>query len=221
MMDAQEEYSLARSQVHLLYNQSVITFLFPVIFSVFLFYILRDVAPSDALSSWTITATVFSLSRYLLLWFYNYKKINYKNVHLWLVLFIISVFISGVIWGLAAVILVPYDPQHLDQYILYNGLIILAICVLVAGAIVSYSVNLLVIGAYSFPALLFPSLYLISLGDQINGVLGCFVFSYFVFANISALRLKRQLHHYLHIQYKYKNIFDQYQNLKSRCEQRI
>lgn len=219
MMDAQEEYSLARNQVHILYSQSVITFLFPVIFAVFLCYILQDVASSNLLIAWTVTVMIYSLSRYLLLWLYNYKKVNHENLHLWLVFFIASVFISGIIWGLAAVILIPYEPQHLVHYTLYNGLIILMICGLVAGAIVSYSINLLVIGAYSFPALLLPSLYLISLGDKINSALGGFVFLYFVFANISALRLKKQLNHYLHIQYKYKTIYEQYQNLKSRNEQ--
>ena len=218
MMDVQEEYSLARNQVHVLYSQSVVTFLFPVIFAAFLYYILQDIASSRLLIAWTATVTIYSLSRYLLLWLYNYKKINHENVHLWLVLFIASVFISGIIWGLAAVILIPYEPQHLNHFTLYNGLVILTICGLVAGAIVSYSINLLVIGAYSFPALLLPALYLISLGDKINSTLGCFVFLYFVFANISALRLKKQLNHYLHIQCKYKIIYDQYQNLKSRNE---
>lgn len=219
-MDAQEEYSLTRNQVHILYNQSVVTFLFPVIFAVFLCYILKDVASSGLLIGWTVTVMIYSLSRYLLLWMYNYKDVNHENVHIWLALFIVSVFISGITWGLAAVILIPYEPQHLVNYTLYNGLVVLMICGLVAGAIVSYSVNLLVISAYSCPALLLPSLYLISLGDKINSALGGFVFLYFIFANISALRLKKQLSHYLHIQYKYKTIYDQYHNLKSRREHR-
>lgn len=201
-----EELFLARNQVQILYNQSLTTFLFPVIFAVFLFFLLRGVATELHLFYWTAAVILFSVGRYGMLWLYKKSTVSAENIHAWLWLFVIAAFLSGILWGVAPVILIPYQPGNLVEYTLHNGLVLLLVCGLVAGAGITYSVNLLVMYAYSAPVLLLPSIYLVLLGDKFSTILGVFLFLYFVFVNISVIQLNRQFYRYLQIEYRYEQL---------------
>jgi len=117
-------------------------------------------------------------------------------------LFITSVFISGLLWGTACIILVPYEPGRLIEFTIYNSLTMLIVCGLAAGAVVTYSANKWVIIFYAFLALIPPAIYLIILGDKYNSALGEFVFLYFIFITASSIRLNKQYTYYIDIEYE-------------------
>lgn len=208
-----EELFLVRNQVQILYNQSLTTFLFPVIFALLLFFLLRGIATELHLFYWTTAVILFSAARYGMLWLYKKSTVSAENVHTWLWLFVITAFLSGILWGIAPVILIPYQHDSLVDYTLHNGLVLLLVCGLVAGAGITYSVNLLVMYAYSAPVLLLPSIYLILLGDKFSTILGGFLFLYFIFVNISVIRLNRQFQRYLQIEYRYEQLAAKYNEL--------
>ena len=203
-MENIKELYLLKNQVSILYSQASITFAFPLIFGLLLCYFLSGLVENHNLFIWTLILFLFTISRYYLLWIYRKRQVTAENVSTWLFIFIAGVFISGLLWGLAPVLLVPYSLENLLTYTLYNGLIILLICGLVTGAGITYSVNLLVMYSYSLPALLLPAMYLVTLGDHLTSILGCFIFIYFIFINFSVLRLNKQYKYFLQLEYKYE-----------------
>ena len=62
---------IIRAQVEILYSQSAVTFLFPVIASIILVAALWGVANRIILSGWLITVWLYAVFRYVLLWKYN------------------------------------------------------------------------------------------------------------------------------------------------------
>ena len=83
----------------------------------------------------------------------------------------------------------------------------------------AYSISKWVLFFYSFPALLPPAFYLISLGDKYNSALGGFVVLYFIFITASSFRLNRQLMSYMENEYKMQDLIRQYNELKTQCNQ--
>jgi len=196
-MDPVRAFHHLSSQLQILYKQSVITFLFPVITAPAVCLLWWDIGDRNRLLVWTITIILYSVLRYVLLRSQNRSGITPENAGKRLELFIAGAFISGLLWGSAAIILVPYDPAGIIEFTVYNSLTMLIVCGLVAGAVVNYSVNRWVALFFAFPALVPPALYLILLGDKYNSALGGFVFLFFLFIAFSSLYLNRQFSRYI------------------------
>jgi hypothetical protein len=209
-MDQYQAYHHLTSQVRLLYNQSTVTFFFPIFFAPALCYLLWDISDHQRLLIWGSIVVIYSLLRYLIIWKKNKVGVTAENVNKWLDLFTGSVFISGLLWGSAAIILVPYEQDRLIEFTLYNSLTMLIVCGLVAGAVVTYSVNLWVLFFYTFPALVPPSIYMIFLGDKYNSALGGFLFLYFIFIFASSFRLNKQYTYHIDIEYQMIKLSEKY-----------
>ena len=95
----------------------------------------------------------------------------------------------------------------------------LIVCGLVAGAVVTYSVNKWVIFFYAFPALVPPAIYMITLGDKYNSALGGFVFIYFIFITVSSFRLNKQYAYYMDIEYQMIMLTEKYRELVGKTGQ--
>lgn len=222
-MDQLQEFHRLSSQVQILYNQSVITFLFPILFVPAICLLLWDISDHGRLLIWATVVILYSCARYLMIWMQHREPITPANANKWLNIFIASVFISGILWGLAAVFLVPYAPGKIIEFTLYNSLIMLIVCGLTAGAVVAYSVSKRVILFYAFPALVPAAIYMISLGDKYNSALGGFVLLYFVFITAISFRLNTQFSYYLDIEFqmiqmsqKFRVLQIQYDQLKAQ-----
>lgn len=215
-MDQLQAFHYLSSQVRILYNQSFITFLFPVIAAPAVCLLLWDIADHTLVISWTGIVITYSLARYLIIWKYNKGSITPDNANNWLDLFTASVFISGLLWGSASIILVPYESHRIIEFTIYNSLTMLIVCGLVAGAVMAYSVSIRVILFYAFPALVPPSIYLIILGDKYNSFLGGFVFLYFIFVTALSLRLNRQFAYYIDIEFQMIQLAEKYRALQIR-----
>lgn len=212
---------LTLAQVEILYSQSAVTFLFPVFASVILGVALWDVAYRARLISWIIIVWVYAIFRFILLAKYKKATITYDNAAHWLDLFIGTVCLSGIMWGLAAIVLIPFDGKNLIEFTLYTGITLLSVSGLVAGATISYSVSLPVLLFYVLPALLPPALYLITLGDLYNSTLGGFILLYCFFISSAGYRMNRQLLGYIDNKYELGKLKQQYQQLKIMYEKSI
>jgi len=201
-MEQLQAFHHLSSQVKILYNQSVVTFLFPIVFAPVVCGLLWEISNHQLLLIWCSVVVIYSVARYSIIWIQKKEGITPENVNKWLDLFIASVFISGLLWGAACIILVPYEQDRLIEFTLYNSLTMLIVCGLVAGAVVTYSVNKWVIFFYAFPALVPPAIYLIILGDKYNSALGGFVFIYFIFITASSIRLNKQYIYYINIEFE-------------------
>lgn len=214
MQELQHFHHLS-SQVRILYNQSVITFLFPVMAAPAICFLLWDVASHFRLLAWTGTVIAYSLARYLIIWQQRRVPITPDNVNKWLDIFNASVFFSGLLWGAACILLVPYDPGRPIEFTVYNSLAMLIVCGLTAGAVVAYSVSLWALFFYACPALLPPAVYLILLGDKYNSALGGFVLLYFLFISALSFRLHQQFRYYLDIEYRMIQLSEKFRALQA------
>ena len=208
-----KDFVSLKNQVYLLYSQAGVTFSFPLIAACCLAWLLWDIAARFNLCTWLVLVVAHSISRYILLWQFHRDGINPDNAGRWLRRFIITVVISGILWGAAGMLLVPYDNSI--EFTLYNGLTILIICGLVSGALISYSINIWVLIAYSFPALIPPAVYLISLGDRYNSAFGGFILLYYFFISVAAARMNKQFNRYMEIESQQKELLFKYERLKA------
>lgn len=208
-----KSYITAKNQVLILYSHSVISSLFPVICAFCLAYVLWDIAIRISLIIWMLLVVAQSINRYVLLWKYSHTELGPENAVTWLNRFTVSVFISGVLWGIAGIFLIPYS--NTVEFTLYNGLTMMIICGLVSGALISYSINFRVVFAYSFPSLVPAAFYLISLGDKYNSTLGGFILLYYFFICLSAYRMRLQFNDYLEMDHQQQELQYKYNHLKN------
>ncbi len=189
--DQGKELPVELVQARILCTQSTIVFLYPVLACLALGLLLWNVSPRPLLLGWTAAIVLHTLIRYLLL--PPSRPPAQGHGGRWLNRFAVTAMLSGLLWGLAPVLLVPAQPQHPARFALYTGLILLVVCGLVAGALASYAISRLVLFVYCAPALVPPSAYLIALGDRYDTALGGFVLLYFAFIMSSSLRLHMQM----------------------------
>ena len=114
MMIQNQQYHLARGSIpadenqaraRLLYSQSMVTFFFPILAASAICTLLWSVAPRERLLGWTLITTFYSISRYALLLRFRSRQAQHDVD--WLNLLAVSVFLSGALWGMAPVILLP------------------------------------------------------------------------------------------------------------------
>lgn len=213
-MDQLQAFHRLSSQIQILYNQSVVTFLFPILAAPAICLLLWDISDQRRLVGWASVVIAYSFARYLIIWIQRREPITPDNANKWLDIFTASVFISGILWGSAAIVLVPYQQEKLIEFTIYNSLVMLIVCGLVAGAVIAYAVSRRVILFYAFPALVPAGLYLIILGDRYNSTLGGFVLLYFIFITALSFRLNRQFSYYLDIEYQMVQLSEKFRLLK-------
>jgi hypothetical protein len=214
-MEYSRQEHLLFNQARILYYQSLTTILFPALACPALCLLLWEISDHRRLLTWAAAVILFTLSRYAMILKQRQKELSPDNAGKWLDMFTVNAMLSGILWGMSAIILVPYKPDALIVFTLYNGLTILVICGLVAGAVISYSVSKWVLFFYAFPALAPPAFYLISLGDMYNSFLGGFVLLYLVFITIASFRLNSQYRYYMDMEYRLLHLRQEYDELKA------
>ncbi|MFT5131565.1 MAG: hypothetical protein ACI9SC_000023 [Gammaproteobacteria bacterium] len=213
-----QQKQLIRSQVEILYSQSAVTFLFPVFVSIILAFVLWKIANRPVLLGWVTSVCIYAVARFVLLWKYTNTEITPDNASKWHDAFIATACLSGIMWGLAAIILIPHDGKNIVEFTLYTGITLLSVSGLVAGATISYAVSLKVLFFYILPALLPPALYLISLGDIYSSTLGGFILLYCFFISSAGYRMNGQLLGYIQKQSELEKLKWHYQKLKLMYE---
>jgi hypothetical protein len=205
-------------QVKILYSQSVITFIFPLLASLCIVALLHDQADRRFLAVWLITIFMHGASRYYLLWRYFHSPAESSPSSVWLNRFLFGAFLSGSLWGFAGILLIPYRSTEPIAFTLNNGLLLLMICGLVAGSVISYAINIRVTLCYSLPALLPPALHLISIGDRYNSAFGGLLLLYSLYIMVAAIRMNRQLVYFLNMERREQDLAQKYANLQRLYE---
>jgi hypothetical protein len=182
---------LHAAQARFLYSQAGVTYLFPLAAAFALCILLWEDAPLTRLGPWTAAVALHAGARYAFLWHQRRRLAREQPPGPGA--YAAGAFASGCLWGMAPLLLIPYSPAHLVEFTLFNGLALIIVCGLVAGAAVSYCISMRVLFSFAAPALLPPALYLISLGDRFNSALGGFVLLYFLFITMASLRMHQQL----------------------------
>ena len=218
LSDSAKKYLKVKSQVEILYSQSTITFIFPVIFAGLISVVIWDYAHQDRLLAWLSVVVIYAFVRYFILWCYTKDERTAENNQKWLHRFSLVAGLSGLMWGAAGIILIPYSPQDMVEFTLYNSLTMLTVCGLVAGAVATYSISMTTSLCYTAPALIPPALYMISLGDKYNSSLGGFILLYFCFITMAAYKLNAQLTAYAFRENEYQNIKQHYITLKKHYD---
>lgn len=216
IMDEAQRTYLLLNQVGILYRQSASTFLFPVFAALALCLFLWDISDHDRLLAWTGTVIIYTLLRFIIIGRQHRAAITPESAVKWLDMFTAGALLSGILWGLAAIILVPYQPDGLVSFTLYNGLTLLIVCGLAAGALISYSVSKTVLLFYAVPALAPPAFYLIWLGDMFNTALGGYVLLYLIFITVSSFRLNREFLRFLNMEYELRRLELEYRELEKK-----
>ena len=139
---------------------------------------------------WFILFSVVTISRFVSTW--CFKKFEHKkNIELWFILFLIATTISGTLWGITGFILIPQGSLSLIDSVLYRGTLLLFICTLVGGSVVTYSSSKTIYLAFSVPAIIPQSLMLIAQGDKYHSFLGGVVMAYVIVIFIIAFYFHR------------------------------
>ena len=203
MQDALEAAQLNATRSHILYSQSRHTFIYPVVSAAALCALLWDVSGHDVLLTWLALVTALTAARFRMLRAMQRERGLFRDPRgRWLNAFALSALVSGLLWGAAPLFLVPRSPDRLVEFTLWNGLVILVVCGLVAGATVAYAASLRVLFCYIVPALLLPAVYLVSIGDRYNSVMGGFVLLFLVHVCTAAVRMHVQLRRYFELEYE-------------------
>lgn len=189
--DGLDEFDPELVEARILCTQTAVAFPYSALTCLALGLSLRDVAPQTLLLGWMAAVLLLTCLRYLVL--RPHCPPSSARGARWLICFAVSILISGILWGLAPVLLVPYSHQNPVQFTLYSGLALLVNCGLVAATVASYSVSRCVLFLFSAPALVPPSIYVIATGDRYNTAMGGFVLLYFAFIMSASMRLHVEL----------------------------
>ncbi len=204
--DALDAARLDGTRSHILYSQSRLTFIYPVISALALCALLWEISAPVTLLIWLSLVVTLTLARFWMLREFQRDQGTFGPLGNWLNVFALSALLSGLMWGAAPMIIVPHALDRLVEFTLLNGLVILVVCGLAAGATVAYAASLRVLFSYLVPALLLPAVYLISLGDRYNSVMGGFVLLFLVHASTTAVRMHVQLRGYFELEYQLRRL---------------
>lgn len=132
-----------------MYSQLPTVFFASTVNAIILSYFLWDEVPHLRLSSWLVAVLSLTLLRLLSLLEFNTSKNKETNPYRWLYLYLAGLFISGLIWGSAGILIFP---EHSASHQIFLAFVLGG---MVAGSIASTSILRFGFYIFSIPAL-FP-----------------------------------------------------------------
>ncbi len=187
IIDAITNGYLKGRQIEVLYEQSMVSITAVFIASILYASCLWQLGSVELVSTWLIVflfVTLLRLSGTFI--YFKSKKKNEKNDK-WLIVFLIGAFISGLMWGLLAYLMLPSDDLLITMFT------ILFICGLAAGAVATYSVCKSVYLAFTLPSVLPLAVILIVNKDQTIITLGYLILICFCFLLLSFNKFNKAL----------------------------
>jgi hypothetical protein len=139
---------LFADQVHKQYENTVFGTAATLINSVILVFILRSHVQHLYLVIWLVCVGMVSAGRLTTHWLYHNSSTQYSHPNKWNRWFLITLFLSGVVWGATAFFLIP------SNSIAHQAFIAFVAGGMVAGAVSVFTAVLTNFFAFSIPALL-------------------------------------------------------------------
>ncbi len=177
--------SLLTRQMYSAVNTSLVV---GVLLALLFVYLLRDESSSTLLFAWLFLIVIVTVLRFILA--VAFQRISLKEPFLtqtWLTKFRVGVVASGVVWGLACLLV---DPAHQPQHMVF---LIFILAGMMSGVVISYSSDFFSVIAYSLLALLPLTVRLFVTGDTPSVAMGMTSMLYLVFMAMYARHTNRQI----------------------------
>ena len=155
--------------------------------SLILSLILWDVSPRTAVVIWFVLLICISLVRYFLQIRYSNLVPSLEDAKKWENLFLLTLAVSGMVWGSAAIFLFPPDSIGHQVFIVF------VLGGMVAGSVGVFSVVISAFFAFSIPALLPVMIVLFSLNDKIHVTMGFMLLLFWMIMLLTAKSLNQTL----------------------------
>ena len=189
---------IAIDQIQRLTAQGILGIGATALCSVILAVALYGVSPKSRLLFWIGTFLAVCLARIILQSFYLNRPLRPEDIHRRKTILLVSLFLSGCMWGLAPVLLFPYAS------VAHQVLLCFVLGGMVAGAVGVFASVMSAFYTFSIPATLPLMVILFILGDGTHVAMGCALIVFWLFMFLAAGRLNREIYHFLVL--KYENI---------------
>jgi diguanylate cyclase (GGDEF)-like protein/PAS domain S-box-containing protein len=181
-------------QVDVLFDQSPIALAASVAAAIFLVGVFWRASSQATLLGWFGLSLLVTVMRLGLIRQYRGSSDGPERARHWLAWFVAGVILSGAIWGVSVILLVPVES------IVHVGFAALWICGLSAGAVAALAVVKGAFFAFSVPALTPGIVYLLMQGEAMAATVGGALLMFFVFISLNALSMHKTLVHGLQLQ---------------------
>lgn len=171
---------LRRAQVELVYTQAGPTLIGAVATLLFYVYVLYGHVPPVTLGSWLLISALVYAARYMLVRQYQHAPAQRQMQRPWDVWFLFGALLSGMLWGISGVVLLPQDS------IMHQAFLVIGVTGLGAGASVSYAPLRGVPQAFIVPALAPFGLHLIATGSDMRQMMGFVVLMFMAVLLVAA-----------------------------------
>jgi len=180
---SREKKSLYAELVAQVYNQMPMGLVATVVNASALAFILREVIPLRVLISWIAAMTLLSLLRYILLLKYRRSSVEADEAHRWATWFLITLGLSGALWGSAGIFLFPIAS------IAHQAFIAFVLAGMVAGTVGAFSSITMAFPAFSLPALIPVIIRFFVIGDEIHFAMGGMIVLFTLLMHVIARRV--------------------------------
>jgi len=213
---------LRPDQIRLLFAQSGVALVASIVAGICLAAILWTTMPHDVLLEWLAVLSIVTIARACIIRGYQRAAPELRDGTFWLSWFLAGVAASGLFWGTSVWVL------GLHNSITLTGLMVLWIGGLSSGSVAALSVLRRAFFAFSVPALVPLTLYLLVRGPMESSVLGGAIVMFFGFISINALRTHGALTNALTLQHENDRLVqdlnrekDQVEDLNRDLENRV
>ncbi|MDX5410719.1 MAG: EAL domain-containing protein, partial [Thauera sp.] len=203
---------LREAQIALVYSQAGPTLIGAIAALLFYFYVLFGTVPAGLLTVWLSVSTVVYLLRYLLVVAYRRADAGRRAARPWDIWFLIGALLSGLLWGLAGVVLLP------EESIAHQAFLVVGVTGVGAGAAVSYAALRGVPQAFIVPALVPFGLHLATGGDELQQMMGFVVLMFMAVLLISALTMHQSIDRSLRLGLENEVLVQTLSEAKDRAE---
>jgi PAS domain S-box-containing protein len=181
--------------------------------SLILSLILWNVAPKMSVIIWFFLLTSVSLVRFFLQRSYSKAMPEFEEAKKWKKWFLLTIALSGVIWGSAGIFLFPPDSIGHQTFIAF------VLGGMVAGSVGLFSVILTAFLAYSIPALLPIVIMFFSVKDEIHIAMGIMGILFWLIMFLTAKGLNKTIATSLNLKHENVDLISELQGeIKERKE---
>lgn len=192
-------------QVHRFTSQVVIGISATALNSTILAAFLMSVVPRSKALLWLAISLFVGLMRILIHFYYQKPNIRPESVDRQKNLLLLSLFVSGCVWGLAPIFIFPYSS------IAHQALLVLMLAGMVAGSVNAFSSLAAGFYVFTIPAIVPLAVVLFSMGDGMHIAVGGMVLLFSFFMVLANRRINAEFNDFLLL--KYENL-DLIENLE-------
>ncbi len=204
-------HRLFADQVHKQFEHTLFGTAATLINSVLLVFVLRAHAPPKSLLFWLICAGIVSACRLILYWAYHKSSNRSLHPERWNTWFLITLFLSGVLWGASSLFMYSSDSIGHQAFIAFvaGGM--------VAGAVSAFTAVLAAFFIFTIPALIPICLSFFLLGGEMHMAMGTMILLYLAIMCLTATRVHKNILNLLSLKYERIALIA---NLQEEVEQR-